>query len=82
MGLTYTISKLDFLEHFLLVFTDFKLLVFHNNTVKISENMNKYNFLKTCIKTNHLAEFFIICSHFYYGENGNFHFFLWNLWTE
>ena len=57
MGLTYAISKVNwilrifyekiFIYFFLLFFTDFKLLMFHKNIVKISEILNKWNLLKT-----------------------------------
>ena len=48
MGLTYAISIVNWIfgnfllkNIFLLFFTDFKLLMFHNNIVKISEILNK-----------------------------------------
>ena len=50
--------------------TDFKLLMFHNNIVKILEILNMWNLLKTCIQTTRTypIKFCIFCTHFYYGE--------------
>ena len=45
MGLTCAISIVNW--NF---FTDFKLLMFHNNIVKISENLNKSKLLIRCIQ--------------------------------
>ena len=57
MGLIYAISIVNWIfwknfirNYFLLFFTDFKVLIFINNIVKISEIMNKWNLLKTAIK--------------------------------
>ena len=36
-------------KYFLLFFVEFKLLMFHNNIVKISEKLNKRNLLKICL---------------------------------
>ena len=47
---------------FAFFFTDFKLLMFRNYTVKISEILNKWNSLKTCI------DFCLFCSHFLLSE--------------
>ena len=44
--LNFCISK-----YFLLFFAEFKLLMFHNNIVKISEILNKQNLLKICLPT-------------------------------
>ena len=35
-------------KHYVLFFIDFKLLIFYNNIVKLSEILNKWNLLKTC----------------------------------
>ena len=40
------------LRIFLFFLTDFKFLMFRHNIVKISEIWNKWNLLKTCIKTS------------------------------
>ena len=56
-------SKLDFLDFFfikkylLLFFTDFKLLMFHNNTWKISEIFKEWYLLKTCVQTTNIGSF-------------------------
>ena len=56
-------------KYFLLFFTDFSdILMFHNNIVNISGPLNKWNLLKTCIQSNFPADFYIFCSHFYYGK--------------
>ena len=52
---------------FCFFFTDFKLLMFRNYTVKISEVLNKWNLLKTCI------DFCLFCSHFYWGKQERKH---------
>ena len=56
MGLTNAISLVNWnfgkkfhRNYCLLYFTDFELLMFHNNIVKISEILNKWNLLKTSI---------------------------------
>ena len=54
----------------LLFFTDFELLVFHNNIVKLSEILKKWDLLKTCIQTTYRIDVCIICNRFYYGKNG------------
>ena len=59
IGLTYAIivsySKVALWnfclrKYFLLFFSEFKLLMFHNNIEKISENLNKQNLLKICLQ--------------------------------
>ena len=50
-------------KYFLLFFTNFKLLMFCNNIVKISESLNK-----CCLKSTYPIEFCIFCRHFNYGE--------------
>ena len=72
-------SKLDFLgktirNYILLFFTDIKLLIFHNNIVKFSEILNKWNLIKTYIQTTYYIHFYIIYSHFTMGK-WNFSFF-------
>ena len=55
ISLTYAISIVQWIlafflrKYILLFFPDFKLLMFHNNVVKISEKMNRQNLLKTYI---------------------------------
>ena len=41
-------------KYFLLFFAEFELLMFHNNTVKISEKMNKLSLFKICLKVHTL----------------------------
>ena len=55
-------------KYFLLFFAEFKLLLFHNNIVKISEKLNKQNLLKICPQVTYPTDFCIICIDFYYGE--------------
>ena len=76
MGLTYAISIVNWIfdEIFLFFFTDFKILMFRNKTVKIAEILNQWNSLKTRNQTSYHIEFCIICSQFYYGKNGKFRF--------
>ena len=73
-------SKLDFgksgRKHFLLFFMDFKLLMFHNNIVKVSEILNKENLLKTCLKFTYPIDFCIFCSHFYKGKKRKYSIFI------
>ena len=40
---------LKYVSFFLIFITDFTLLIFSNNAVKISEILNEMNLLKTCI---------------------------------
>ena len=51
--------------YILLFFTVFRLLMFHNKSVKISEILIKLNLLKTIFKC---AYPIIFCSHFYFGK--------------
>ena len=53
-------SKEIFCLHF---YADLKLLMIHNNTVKISENLNKRNLLKICSQFIYPTNFCILCSH-------------------
>ena len=74
-------NKLDFWKIFsrkylLLFFTGFKLLMFHNNIVKISEILNKWNLLKTCIQITYLVDFFHNLQPFLLQEKWNFSIFL------
>ena len=69
--LEFWIYYFFYLNYFLLFFTNFKWLMFHNNTVQLSEILNKWNLLKTCIKTTHQIEFCIFCSRFCYEKNAN-----------
>ena len=55
-------------KYFLLSYVEFKLLMFHNNIVKILEILNKRNLLKTCLQVIYPIGFCIICIHFYYGK--------------
>ena len=74
IGLTYAIySKVIFWsfclrKYFLLFFAEFKLLIFHNNIVKISEKLNKQNLLKICLQVTYPTDFCKICIHFYYRK--------------
>ena len=42
--------------------------MFHNNTVKISEKLDKQNLLKICLQVTNPTDFCIINIHFYYGK--------------
>ena len=44
-------------KYFLLFFAEFKLLMFHNNIVKISEKLNKRNLLKICLQVTYPTDF-------------------------
>ena len=55
-------------KYFLIFFAEFKLLIFHNNIVKISEKLIKHNLLKICPQVTYHTNFCKICIHFYYGE--------------
>ena len=52
----------------LLFFAEFESLMFHNNLVKFSENLNQQNLLKICLQVTHPTDFCIICICFYYGK--------------
>ena len=54
--------------YFLLFCTVFKLLMFHNNIVKISESLNKLKLLKVCIKTTYPVDVLHIMQPFLYQE--------------
>ena len=54
-------------KYFLLLFAEFELLIFHNNTVKISEKW-KSGTLKICLQVTYPTDFCIICFHFYNGK--------------
>ena len=75
MGLTIAISivnwSLGFFfikECILLFFTDFNLLIFHDNSENISEILNVENLLKTCIQTTYLIDFLHILQPFLQWE--------------
>ena len=75
IGLIYAISIVKWLfgvfvleNNFLLFFTEFKLLMFHNNIVKISEKLNKQNLLKMCLQVTYPTDFCKIGIHFYYRK--------------
>ena len=55
-------------KYFLLFFAEVELLMFHNNIVKISEKLNKWNLLKICLQVTCPTNFGIFFIHFYYGE--------------
>ena len=62
-GLCNFYSKVIFLnfclrKYFLLSFSKFKLLIFHNNIMKISEKLNKQNLLKICFQVTYPSDFF------------------------
>ena len=53
---------------------DFMLVMFQNNTLKMSEILNKGNLLTTCLKITNSTNL-QFCRHFHYGENKNIRFF-------
>ena len=55
-------------KYFLLFFAEFKLLMFHNKIVKISDKLNKRNLLKICLKVTYPTDFCKIRIHFYYRK--------------
>ena len=55
-------------KYILFFFTEFELLIFQNNIVKISEKLNQPNLLKICLQVTYPTDFCIICIHFYHGE--------------
>ena len=72
-GLCYFYSKVIFWifclrKYFLLFFAEFKLLMFYNNIVKISEKLNKWNLLKIWLQVTYPTDFCMIWLHFYYGK--------------
>ena len=74
IGLTYAVSIVKWWGFFclrkyrLVFFAAFKLWIFDNSIVKISENMNKRNMLKICLQITYPKDVCIICIHFYYGK--------------
>ena len=52
---------------FLFFSAEFELLMLHNNIVKISEKMNKWNLLKIWLQMTYLTDFCMIWLHFYKG---------------
>ena len=71
MGLTHAISARNWIFRifilvnlFLLFFMDFKLLMFRNKVVKISEILNKRKLLKTSLKFTYPINYCIFCSQF------------------
>ena len=75
VGLTYAFSIVKWFffnfclrQYFLLFFAEFELLMFHNNIVKISENLNKGNLLKIWLQVTYPTDFCMILLHFYYGK--------------
>ena len=46
----------------------FSLLMFHDNIVNVSENLNKMILLKSCLRVTYPTNFCVICSQFYYGK--------------
>ena len=78
IGLAYAISIVKWFfwnfcrrKYFLLFFAEFELLMFHNNIVKISENLNKGNLLKIWLQVTYPTDFCMIWLHFYYGKSEN-----------
>ena len=74
-------SKLDFWttfirKHLLLFFTGFELLMFHNNTVKVSKLLNKQNLLKNCNQTTYPTDFALFAAIFSMGKK------MKNIWTN
>ena len=55
-------------KYFLIFFAEFKLLMFHNIIVKISEKLNKRNLLKICLQVTYPTYFWKIRFHFYYRK--------------
>ena len=81
IGLTYAISIVKWFfgnfclnKYCLLFFAEFELLMFHNNIVKISEKLTKWNLLKICLQVTYPTNFCIIFIHFYYGKK-------WKYWV-
>ena len=63
-------------KYFLLFFAEFKLLMFHNNIVKLSEKLNKRNLLKICFQVTYPTDFCKIRIHFYYRKKWKYLIFL------
>ena len=55
---------------FLLFFAELKLLMFHNNIVKICENFRKIEQAELVenLQVTYPTDICIICIHFYYGK--------------
>ena len=68
-------------KYVLLFFAEFQLLMFHNNIVKISENLNKRVLLKTSLQVTYPADFCIICMQITRGKSESIWFFK-NQWLE
>ena len=66
----YSTCKLDFWRK--KKYRNYFCLNYCNNNVKISVILNKWNMLKTCIKTSYPFDFCIICNHFYHAKDLNF----------
>ena len=56
--------------------------MFHNNTVKISEKLNKQNLLKICLQVTYSTDFCIICIQFFLWEKVKMFDFLKTKWIE
>ena len=54
---------------FFTVLAEWELLMFHNNIVKISEQLIKRNLLKIYLQVTYPTEFCITYIHFYYGQS-------------
>ena len=67
-------------KYFLLFFAEFELLMLHNNIVKISEKLNKWNLLKIYLQVTYPTNFCIIFI-FTMGKSENIGFFK-NHWLE
>ena len=55
-------------KYFFNFLAKFELLMFHNNNVKISEKLNKWNLLKICLQITYTTDFCMIWLHFYYEK--------------
>ena len=53
-------------KYFLIFFAEFELLMFYNNIVKISEKLNKWDWLKIWFQVTYPIDFCMIWLHFYY----------------
>ena len=53
-----------FLTKYFFFFAEFELLLFHNNIVKISEQLSKQNLWKIRLQVTYPTDFCIICIHF------------------
>ena len=88
MSLTYAISTVTvflekFYHNFLLFFTDFELLILHNNIVKISEILNRWVELVVSLHPNYLPYRFLHnLQPFSLWEKWNFSIFFNFYWLE